>query len=639
MKLEREQIWVVLPLTLAVAPLMPDLPYWVGGVWLLCAVLRLSRRDAALSAPVRVLLAALVLAGILAEFRTILGPQGGVALLVGMSAMKLLETSTARDRTLMVLIGYFLLLTTFIHGQSLPLAVYQGVVAIALTGSLIAIQPSASASPVGRLKLAARMLAQALPLAVLMFVLFPRIPAPFGGLAQIASARTGLSDSMSPGSFNDLILSDEVAFRVEFDGRAPAPGEMYWRGPVLWIFDGRAWRQGAGLPLTSIHNDAQGRALRYTVTLEPHRQRWLFTLGLPDRAPDIPADATPDFLWLAKRPVTERLRYRHGGFLDYRMDLAPTPESRELGLRLPAGYNPKTRDLIDAWKAEGLAGKAMVDRALAHFRDEPFYYTLRPPGLGVNSVDDFLFGTRRGFCEHYSSAFVVLMRMAGLPARIVTGYQGGELNALGNYWVIRQRDAHAWTEVWLPERGWIRVDPTAAVAPERVERGIAAALPAMERPASSWDYALLRPIGQAWDLLNTRWNRWVLGYDNERQRSLLSRLHPMLSTLQGMLWAILVSLGIALGLVFWSLMPRRRSIPVDELTRLYARFRQRLTNAGLVAGEHEGPMNLAKRIIRERPDLADEVRAIALLYIAMRYGHPVEDGLARLRARIRRFRP
>ncbi|MBK6741584.1 MAG: transglutaminase domain-containing protein [Hydrogenophilales bacterium] len=326
-------------------------------------------------------------------------------------------------------------------------------------------------------------------------------------------------------------------------------------------------------------------------------------------------------------------------FLDYRMELSLSDQARQLALQLPRGYNPKSQALIEAWQAQGLTGRTLVDRALTYFREEAFYYTLRPPRLGVDSVDDFLFNTRRGFCEHYASAFVVMMRLAGVPARVVTGYQGAELNALGNYWIVRQRDAHAWAEVWLPERGWMRVDPTAAVAPERVERGIGAALPLAERPVTTWDGAFLRPLAQAWDLANTQWNRWVLGYDHDRQRSLLSRLHPLLTTLQGMLWAILVGVGGLLAILFWGLIPRNRAVHGDELAQLYERFRTRLRRAGITSGDTEGPLDLARRIRQSHPELANDVAAITVDYVAMRYGHPVDGGTARLRARIRRFRP
>jgi transglutaminase-like putative cysteine protease len=364
-----------------------------------------------------------------------------------------------------------------------------------------------------QLRLAAKLLLQALPMALLLFLLFPRLPTPFGGLMHADTGRSGLSDSMRPGSFSELIESDDIAFRAEFRGQAPKPADLYWRGPVLWDYDGQTWRPATTLSATSIHSQAAGQPVEYAVTLEPHQQRWLFTLGLAMRAPDVPSDLTPDLQWLAKEKIEQRLRYSHAAYLDYHMDLDLAPESRSAGLQLPAGFNPRTRALINTWQSQGLAGAAIIERALSYFREEPFYYTLRPPRLGMNSVDEFLFDSQRGFCEHYAGAFVAMMRVAGLPARVVTGYLGGELNPMGRYWIVRQRDAHAWAEIWLPGSGWLRVDPTAAVAPERVERGLAAALPSAERPRAAWDLAALRPLRQAWDLVNSSWNKWVLGYE------------------------------------------------------------------------------------------------------------------------------
>jgi transglutaminase-like putative cysteine protease len=639
MALERAPTGLILALTLAVAPLAPHVPYWISAFWGVCALLRLTGRETLLPQWLRLTLAGLAIAGVVAEHHTVFGPRGGVALLVCMSALKLLETQSRRDLALMALIGYFLLMTPLINGQGLVLAIYLAMVSILITAELLGLQPSSALATAGRLRLAARLTAQALPVAVLLFLLFPRIPTPFGGLMQTQSSQTGLSDSMQPGSVSELIQSDAVAFRVEFEGSAPPTSELYWRGPVLWNFDGRVWRPPESLPLRRVQNLADGRLIAYTITLEPHRQRWLFTVGLPERAPDVPAVPTTDFQWLAKEPVTTRLRYRHRAFLDYRMDLFLTPEERALALALPDNLNPRSRELIAGWRAQGQGDEAMARHALAYFREEPFYYTLRPPPLGRHGVDDFIFETRRGFCEHYAGSFVVLMRMAGIPARVVTGYQGAERNVLGDYWIVRQRDAHAWAEIWLAGRGWVRFDPTAAVAPERVERGIGAALPAAERPVAAWDNRLLRPVLQAWDMVNTQWNRWVIGYDEKRQYDLLSRLNPLLGTLQGMLWALLVGAGVFLAVIFWSLAPRRARARRDEAAVLYERFRARLRRAGLDTPANEGPRDLAMRAAHWRPELAEDTRAIATLYIALRYADAAGDGLAALRARVRRFKP
>jgi transglutaminase-like putative cysteine protease len=444
---------------------------------------------------------------------------------------------------------------------------------------------------------------------------------------------------MRPGSISQLIQSDAVAFRVDphdtrFDAR-----QLYWRGPVLWDYDGATWTPARGLTSAPPEATGLGRRIDYSVTLEPHGQRWLFVAGLADTPPAPDATLTGDFLWLAKNPVSERLRYRLAAWLDYRLEPDLPFDLEERALALPPGLNPRSRDLARRWAAEADDARGVVERALAHFRREPFYYTLNPPLLGEHAVDDFLFGTRRGFCEHYANAFVVLMRQAGVPARVVTGYQGGELNPLGDYWIVRQRDAHAWAEVWVAEQGWLRVDPTAAVAPSRIEQGVAAALPVDERPRRILDTSWLKPLRQSWDLVNARWNQWVLGYDHSRQKNLLERLHPSLATLKGMLWAMLLGAGVVLLALLVAVFRPSRTRHPEPAARHYARFCARLARLGISRQPHEGAETFARRVTRLRPDLAAEVNAITRLYIGQRYAGrvpPDPDALAR---RVARFRP
>jgi protein-glutamine gamma-glutamyltransferase len=493
------------------------------------------------------------------------------------------------------------------------------------------------------------LLLQALPLALLLFLLFPRLQGPLWGLPQQGAAQTGLSDRMSPGDFGQLTLSDEIAFRVEFSTPPPSPNALYWRGPVLWDFDGRTWQTRFSVPTTSVRVEALGRPITYAITLEPHRQRWLFLLGLPRELPakvaSIETSLGPDLQWLSKTAITQRLRYQIDADLDYRFEadgLSATSRSRTLAL--PEG-NPQARALAAQWVKQtanqAASEQAIVNQALAHFRNEAFFYSLKPPLLGENSVDDFLFVSRRGFCEHYASAFVVLMRAAGIPARVVTGYQGGELNPLGNYWIVRQRDAHAWAEVWLPNLGWTRVDPTAAVAPNRVERGLNAALPANERPAglltlnTNW----LMPLRQGWDLINNQWNQWVLGYNQDRQREFLARLNPFLSTWQGMAWGLAAAGGVLLLIASLWAIPRLARVKRDPASQIYTRFCQKLQRHGIVRGDAEGAADFAQRAAQLRPDIAEPIRLITQLYLGLRYGQAGADRLAQLKQRVNAFKP
>jgi transglutaminase-like putative cysteine protease len=635
-------LWLAGPLALVVAPHLLRLPYWIGLVWLVCLLARLqqARRDARpLGRGPRYALAIAGLAGVFLQFGSIFGPQGGVALLVVLSGLKLLETAGERDHVILVFLGYFLLLANFLDSQGLILAAYLLAVAVLLTASLVAIQSAAPRPVAGILGSAAVLLLQALPLAALLFFVFPRLPTPIGGLLQTQAARTGLSESMQPGSISQLIQSDAVAFRVDFADPKMDGRRLYWRGPVLWDYDGRTWNPARDLAQAAPLTEGLGRRVDYSVTLEPHGQRWLLVAGLAETPPMADASLTGDLQWLARNPVSERRRYAVSAWLDYRIEPTLAPDLEARALTVPAHLNPRAQALARQWAAATPAKADLVNRALRHFRQEQFFYTLNPPLLGEHAVDDFLFETRRGFCEHYANAFVVLMRLAGVPARVVTGYQGGELNPLGGYWIVRQRDAHAWAEVWLAGRGWVQVDPTAAVAPSRIEQGVTAALPASERPVAVMELAWLKPLRQGWDLVNARWNQWVLGYDHARQRDLLQRLHPALATLQGLLWT-LVAGGAALLLLLLAVvfLPRRQP-PADPAARHYARFCARLARLGIIRAPSEGPADFARRVAALRPDLAEEVAAITRLYIGQRYGASAGSGPADLAAQVARFRP
>ncbi len=643
----RQRLWVILPLLLVLAPHAARLPVWISLAWLACAGLSLYAADRGRPPLGRIGKAVLALggaAGVLLQFGTLIGPAGGVALLVFLSGAKLLEMDSARDRSGLLFVGVFLLVAHFLDAQSLHTAAYMALAAVALVAGLMVAPKAAAparAETRSHLALAARLLAQALPLALLLFILFPRLPGPLWGLPQQAAGKSGLSERMAPGDISQLILSDELAFRAEFADARPHSRQLYWRGPVLWDYDGRAWSTATPVSARPPDFEARGAPVRVAVTLEPHQQRWLFLPGAPARLPATPLSTLgSDLQWLARDPLRQRLRYELEVYLDYRLQPRLDAASRARGLALPAEGDARARQLASAWRRAAADDAVLVERALSWFGAEPFHYTLNPPLLGASAVDDFLFGTRRGFCEHYASAFVFLMRAAGVPARVVTGYQGGELNQLGNHWIVRGRDAHAWAEVWLPERGWTRVDPTAAVAPERVERGLDAALPEAERPAAlvALRGAWLRPLHLGWDLLNSRWNEWVLGYNQERQRRFLAGLHPLLASPQGMLIALIVVAAASLLLLAVRLY-RRPPASRDRAARAYARFCRRLARLDLRRTPAEGARDFALRAAAARPDLAADIDAITRRYVALRYGPAGADRLGDLEAAVRAFRP
>ncbi|BCB26315.1 protein-glutamine gamma-glutamyltransferase [Sulfurimicrobium lacus] len=636
--------WLLASIALAIAPHLARMPLWVGPLCLALGLWRLAIERDNRPLPQKwllLLLAGAATAGIASHYHTLFGRDAGVALLVVMSFLKLMELKALRDTMVVLFLGYFLVITGFLYSQTIPTALYLLLVVLINTATMIGyndVNDGLSVRP--RLRLAGILLAQAVPLMLLLFVLFPRV-GPLWGLPKDAfSAVTGLSDSMSPGTISQLIRSDAIAFRVKFDGPPPHRNLRYWRGPVLWDYDNGTWSTRQPRDRAPAQLLPLDKALSYTVTLEPHNRRWLFALDLPETLPP-GSRAGRDLTILAQAPVQQRLRYSLSSATRYRFDVDPDAGEMERALRLPARGNPQARELAGRWRSTLKNPRAVVAQALGMFRNEAFVYTLNPPLTGPQAVDDFLFATRRGFCEHYAGALVFLMRAAGVPARVVTGYQGGELNPLGDYMIVRQSDAHAWAEVWLEKEGWVRIDPTAAVSPNRIESGIAAALPGAELPPAllQLDAAWLRRARLSWDLLNNNWNQWVLGYDQQRQTRFLSRFNRALASWQGMALAMVTGIAaLLLGIASWMLWhtPRRGKDPVHAA---YEKFCARLARRGIARATNEGPADFAARATRMRPDLAQQIGFITQRYIELRYGRRHSTRLPELRRAVRRFRP
>jgi transglutaminase-like putative cysteine protease len=568
--------------------------------------------------------------------------DSGVALLTVMLGLKLLEVRARRDVYVAAFLGWFVLVTQFLYSQSLALAAYLALPFLALLLLVTRLhRAEEQAALVTLVPSVLRTSLYALPVTIALFVLFPRLGGPLWGFSADADAAvTGLADTMSPGSLARVVESPEAAFRVRFEGDPPAPAERYWRGPVLWETDGRTWRTGAPLGKAPTI-EAMGPAIDYEVVLEPHRRRWLFTLDLPVSLPQ-GASSTVDHQVLAPRDVESRRSYRARSVTDYRT-VGLSPDEEFAGLQLPDRVSPRLRGLAERWRAEAKDPAAIVSRGLALFRDEPFVYTLRPPPLGDDPLDAFVFDTRRGFCEHYAASFVLLMRLAGVPARVVTGYQGGELNAVGDYLTVRQSDAHAWAEVWLGESGWVRVDPTAQVAPERIESTIdqGASLAAGRvtfRADVPWVAAMLRQARWMLDAANLNRHRWVIGYDRERQDSVLRQLGlgGLSQTRLGML-AAGVAGALLLLTALWLLV--QRPAPREPVAAAYDRFCRKLARAGVPRAPHEGPRDYVDRVVAALPARAAELRAIGRLYEALRYGrHAPGDAVRQLRRAVRRLR-
>ena len=582
-----------------------------------------------------ILLVAVACGGVLFEFRTLFGRDAGVAMLVVFMAMKLLELRSRRDATVVVTLGYFLLLTHYFYSQSIPTGVWLLATMTLVTATLIRLHGGTASTPMATLRYAALLTLQAIPFMLVLYLLFPRVAGPLWGLPQDAHAgRSGLSEQMAPGNIANLALSGEIAFRVRFAEPVPPRGRLYWRGPVLEYYDGRTWRpQPSRLRPPQV--EALSPPLAYETTLEAHQQRWLLALDAPGTLPaDLVLEST--LTATSRVPLTQRQRFSLTAFLDFRFNRDEDQAVLRRNLAFPANANPRSRALAESWRQSDPDPERLVQKALTLFSGASFTYTLQPPLLGEHPVDDFLFVTQRGFCEHYASAFVVLMRAAGVPARVVTGYQGGEANPVDGFVIVRQSDAHAWAEVWLAGRGWTRIDPTAAVSPTRVESGIVAAMPAGEPlPAliqlrSDW----LRTLQFRWEAINNAWNQYVLGYNPERQREVLSRLGLPNPDWRNLAATLAVICGtLLLAITAWALYQRPH---LDPAARLWQKALRRLARRQVNCAPWETPLALARRLEHERPAMASAVREVVDAYLQARYSR-FPDDLTKLRAAIARL--
>ncbi len=639
----RNTLWLLASLAMVAAPHAERLPWWASTLAVIFMLWRIHLGYNHLPLPRKWLLLLIVAgatAGIYLQYRTVFGRDAGVALLVIMLALKGLEARSGRDYIILILLCYFLVITNFFYSQTIPAALYMLVCVWIITASMIGLQHTQPPRGYRQLRTAGVLLAQSVPLMLVLFVFFPRIQGPLWGLPQDAHAgMSGLSDTMSPGSISQLSLSDDVAFRVAFASRLPPPQALYWRGPVLWDFDGRTWtapRHAYSEP----QYQAADQPVEYEVTMEPHGKRWLFALELPARVPPN-ARVTADFQLISNTPLTSRLRYQMTSYRNAGYGIAESRMALQRALRLPASFNPRTLELAQSLRRKFTDDRALMREVLSIFHNQNFFYTTAPPLLGENSVDEFLFGTKRGFCEHYASAFTVLMRAAGIPARIVTGYQGGQINPVGNYLIVRQADAHAWAEVWFRDTGWVRVDPTAAVSPLRIESGIAAAVPQSDPLPLTvrGNYPWLQRLRLGWDALANGWNQWVLGYNPERQRRLLSQAGLDQATWHTLALILVVASGLITLALALFMLERLRTKARDPVKRAYQKFCAKLEGKGLARDPAEGPLNYAARLALLRPGLAPGVTAITQLYIALRYGPGAEPGAIRaLERRVRKFR-
>ncbi len=643
--------WVIATLAIAMAPQLPRMSVLVVAMSLAPLVWRLAAEIKGwkpLLNQVRYAATALSLIALVLAHGSLFGRRASVSLLAAMLALKLLECERIRDARLVVSFSFFLCATQFLFTQGIFMLVYGVAIIIVGLVALVQLQRKEAFEPVGEvppmqismftdLAFSLRLLLLAVPVAIAFFLFFPRWSTPLWGAPENSlDARSGLSDSMSPGSIQDLFMDDSPALRVMFAGRLPERSELYWRGPVFWEYRDNTWTSsfyGRNIAVETLPDDANAR-WRYTVQLEPNERNWLFALDYPTLAPQ-DARISMDFQILRRQPVTQLLQYRMSSN-PYHVD-APELKAtlRSLALELPDGLNPRTRALMEQWRSETPGALALIQRVLSHFRQQDFHYSLAAPLLGRNAVDDFLFSTRTGYCEHYASAFAVMMRMAGIPSRVVTGYQGGWYSELGKYLLVRQSDAHAWTEVWLPATGWTRIDPTAAVSPLRVQQG---SLEAFAASRHLLDYHWIRTVRNGVDLLEQRWNDWVIKFNAQSQARLFSAFGLDYLSPVGLVSVLFGLLGVLSMLLLPLILKAVDPGDKDPVRLAWQKFLQRLKKTGFHHQASDGAMELAFSAAQRLPANLAEIYRIANLYNRHRYSpQPPEPG--EIQSAVRNFHP
>lgn len=617
----RDTLFLLGVIAWTVLPHVSHLPLWCTA---LTAVMLLWRTQlAVVNGPLPgrwwLLVVLLLAAGLtLWTYRTLLGKEPGVTMAVALMALKTLELRARRDAFVVFFLGFFIILTHFLYSQSLLVAAAMLVsVWGLLTALVLAHMPVGQPGLRQAGLLAMRTALLGAPIMALLFVLFPRF-GPLWGMPRDAGPMTGLSNSMRMGSVAEVAQDDSVALRVRFRDRVPPPQAMYFRGPVLTLFDGREWWPQPTPARAPVELDVQvrGQPLHYQMTLEPQRLSLLPLLEVSVTAPVIDnhrVTLREGLQWRTDRPLVERLRFDVEAFTDYRHGASQPPAGLSEALALPRGFNPRTLRWAAALRSQprlaGADARTLAAAVLSHIASGGYSYTLTPGLYGEtepnSAIDEFWLDRKLGFCEHFAAAFVVVMRAMDVPARIVTGYQGADPLPVDGFYIVRQNSAHAWAEYWQPGAGWVRADPTSAVAPDRIlrSRNLAPSPGLVAGALGTMNPALLAELRSSWEAVNNRWNQWVLNYARGQQLELLRNLGfsaPSWEDLSLLLIGTLSSL--ALVAAAWAWWDRRR---VDPWVRQMDSVRQALHALGVEAAPHEPARTMAQRV-RERLGAAGE---------------------------------
>ncbi|MEO8119286.1 MAG: DUF3488 and transglutaminase-like domain-containing protein [Rhodoferax sp.] len=637
----RDTLFLLIVIAWVVVPQVGNLPPWCSGLaaavllwrgWLAVTVQPLPSRWW------RLALLLLTVGATLLTFKTLLGRDAGVTLVVVLLALKTLELRAKRDAFVVFFLGFFTMLTNFFYSQSLLTAAAMLLALLGLLTALVNAHMPVGKPPLAHAaKTAGSMALLGAPVMLVLFMLFPRLAPLWGIPSDAMSGRSGLSATMQVGTIASLALDDSIAMRIRFEGVVPPQSDLYFRGPVLSTFDGREWRPlRSGFPARmqlAANVQVVGAPVNYQVTLEPNHRPWLLVLDATLTKPVVPgfeASMTSELQWLTERPIADLVRYTAQSYPAFRHG----PPRQTAGLQdykdLPAGFNPRTLQLAAELRRDPRYAKAtsaqLVSAVLARLRNGGYSYTLEPGVYGRDSADEFWFDRKEGFCEHIASSFVILMRALDVPARIVTGYQGGEKNAVDGFWIVRQSDAHAWAEVWLAGRGWVRVDPTAAVAPGRI-----GSLQRLQAPRGAIASALLGDVGAdlalnlraLWDAVNNSWNQRVLNYTQGKQLNLLKKIGFEAPSREDLIYLLIgIVVGTSLLGAAWTLWERSRQ---DPWLRLLATAAARLQKAGVQLTPHSPPRTMAQQFMKAfdaANPLIPAIRDWLLRLEAQRYAPP-----------------
>jgi transglutaminase-like putative cysteine protease len=571
------------------------------------------------------LLTVLGIALLYSQHQSVFGRDPGTSLFVIGLALKLLEIKTERDIYLIIYLAFIVAASQFLYEQSILMGAYIMVVCCVLLAVLVCIN-SLRPQTLPALKTAAIVIAQAMPIAGVLFLLFPRVEAPRWMLfTEEPQTKSGLSDSMEPGSISNLGLSDELVFRVKFKGAIPPQAQRYWRGPVMTLTDGRQWTQSANRHFNRFLDQPEftGTPYQYTLLMEPQDKPWVFALDMPAKYSSS-LSLNANYQLISSEMPDKRAEYQVTSYPQYNTGYITKTEYQE-ATQLPGKPSSKINQLVRQLHGFDSPPETYIQQLLGYFRKENFYYTLTPPLMEDNPIETFLFDTRYGFCSHYAAAFVYLMRVAGIPSRIVTGYQGGELNKVGNFLEIRQAHAHAWTEVWLQDKGWVRFDPTEAIAPERIEqdinvdRQIASGIVTFVSPdtktLAAFDW--LKGVRQLWASADYNWQRWIINYNSLNQLQLLASWG--IQNIKVMLYWMTGLIGLITAILGWFMLYRKQKA-TDRVLRLYNRFCKKLVHKGIIKNDNEGAKDFAERVKIQLPEQSAQIDQITAVFIKLRYG-------------------